>query len=32
MVANNRKTNVLDRYATLSLRYKPGTERILIAV
>ncbi len=30
VVANNRKTK-FDRYATLSLRYKPGTERILIA-
>jgi len=30
LVANNRKTK-FDRYATLSLRYKPGTERILIA-
>jgi formate dehydrogenase alpha subunit len=30
VVANNRKTK-FDRYATLSLRYKPGTERILLA-
>jgi predicted molibdopterin-dependent oxidoreductase YjgC len=30
VVANNRKTK-FDRYATLSLRYKPGTERILVA-
>ncbi len=30
VVANNRKTK-FDRYATVSLRYKPGTERILVA-
>lgn len=30
IVANNRKTK-FDRYAALSLRYKPGTERLLIA-
>jgi predicted molibdopterin-dependent oxidoreductase YjgC len=30
VVANNRKTK-FDRYATLSLRHKPGTERILLA-
>jgi formate dehydrogenase alpha subunit len=30
VVANNRKTK-FDRYATVSLRYKPGSERILIA-
>ncbi|MGB7910922.1 MAG: molybdopterin-dependent oxidoreductase [Desulfobaccales bacterium] len=30
LVANNRRTK-FDRYATLSLRYKPGSERLLIA-
>ncbi len=30
LVANNRKTK-FDRYANLSLRYKPGTERLLVA-
>ncbi len=30
LVANNRKTK-FDRYATVSLRYKPGSERIFIA-
>jgi formate dehydrogenase alpha subunit len=30
VVANNRKTK-FDRYATVSLRYKPGSERILLA-
>ncbi len=30
IVANPRKTK-FDRYASLSLRYKPGSERILIA-
>jgi predicted molibdopterin-dependent oxidoreductase YjgC len=30
IVANPRKTK-FDRYATLSLRYKPGSERILLA-
>jgi predicted molibdopterin-dependent oxidoreductase YjgC len=30
MVANPRKTK-FDRYANLSLRYKPGSERVLIA-
>jgi formate dehydrogenase alpha subunit len=30
IVANNRKTK-FDRYATVSLRYKPGSERYLVA-
>ncbi len=30
IVANNRKTK-FDRYANLSLRYKPGSERVLVA-
>jgi len=30
VVANNRQTK-FDRYARLSLRYKPGTERLLVA-
>jgi len=30
VVANNRKTK-FDRYAALSLRYQPGSERLLIA-
>jgi predicted molibdopterin-dependent oxidoreductase YjgC len=30
VVANNRKTK-FDRYAKVSLRYKPGTERLLVA-
>jgi predicted molibdopterin-dependent oxidoreductase YjgC len=30
VVANNRKTK-FDRYANLSLRYKPGSERLLVA-
>jgi predicted molibdopterin-dependent oxidoreductase YjgC len=30
VVANNRKTK-FDRYASLSLRYKPGSERLLVA-
>jgi formate dehydrogenase alpha subunit len=30
VVANNRKTK-FDRYATLSLRYKPGSERLVVA-
>jgi predicted molibdopterin-dependent oxidoreductase YjgC len=30
VVANNRKTK-FDRYAALSLRYKPGSERLLLA-